>query len=183
MEGNPLSFVDPEGLQFFDLTTVASLRRETTLDDAVRAGAWTRAVTMPAVTAGLTPSAIGLVGSSAIPACTTATRWYLTGAEADAAWLNLSLRDKLLYEIGQKTTASYARYSSLDPVSRGASIVADLGWARALTPEIGGVKLGIGSTFSTGPTPLFRWLLPRIAGGATVAAPLVGDSEKCGCQK
>ena len=35
MDGNPLSFVDPEGLQFLDLTTLAGARRNTTLDDAV----------------------------------------------------------------------------------------------------------------------------------------------------
>ena len=85
---NPLSFVDPDGLQFLDLTTFAGLRRETTLDDAVRAGAWTRAVTLPAVTAGLTPSAIGLVGSAsaplfcAAPETITVSRWGREGLEA-----------------------------------------------------------------------------------------------------
>ncbi|RAR79726.1 RHS repeat-associated protein [Paracidovorax anthurii] len=86
--GNPLSFIDPEGLQFLDLTTLAGARRNTTLDEAVRAGAWTRAVTMPAVTAGLTPSAIGLVGSAsaplfcAAPETVTVSRWGREGLEA-----------------------------------------------------------------------------------------------------
>lgn len=86
--GNPLSFVDPEGLQFLDLTTLAGARRNTTLDDAVRAGAWTRAITLPAVTAGLTPSAIGLVGSAsaplfcAAPETITVSRWGREGLEA-----------------------------------------------------------------------------------------------------
>ncbi|WCM94851.1 hypothetical protein M5C99_09150 [Acidovorax sp. NCPPB 2350] len=88
VEGNPLSFIDPEGLQFLDLTTLAGARRNTTLDEAVRAGAWTRAVTMPAVTAGLTPSAIGLVGSAsaplfcAAPETVTVSRWGREGLEA-----------------------------------------------------------------------------------------------------
>lgn len=86
---NPLSFVDPDGLQFLDLTTIAGLRRETTLDDAVRAGAWTRAITMPVVTAGLTPSAIGLVGSASAPlfcsATTTVTSWAPAGVIPDLA--------------------------------------------------------------------------------------------------
>ena len=88
VDGNPLSFVDPEGLQFLDLTTLAGARRNTTLDDAVRAGAWTRAVTLPAVTAGLTPSAIGLVGSAsaplfcAAPETITVSRWGREGLEA-----------------------------------------------------------------------------------------------------
>ena len=77
--GDPLSFVDPEGLQFLDLTTIAGVRRNTTLDDAVRAGAWTRTVSLPAVTAGLTPSVIGLVGSASAPlfcpVTTTVTSW------------------------------------------------------------------------------------------------------------
>ncbi|EER62092.1 YD repeat protein [Acidovorax delafieldii 2AN] len=85
--GNPLSFVDPVGLQFLDLTTLAGARRNTTLDDAVRAGAWTRAITLPAVTAGLTPSAIGLVGSAsaplfcAAPETITVSRWGREGLE------------------------------------------------------------------------------------------------------
>ncbi|MFN7043163.1 MAG: RHS repeat-associated core domain-containing protein, partial [Acidovorax temperans] len=88
VDGNPLSFVDPEGLQFFDLTTIAGARRNTTLDDAVRAGAWTRAVTMPAITVGLMPSAIGLVGSAsaplfcAAPETITVSRWGREGLEA-----------------------------------------------------------------------------------------------------
>ncbi|MCZ8257732.1 MAG: RHS repeat-associated core domain-containing protein, partial [Polaromonas sp.] len=70
--GDPLSFADslglsPDGPSFFDLTTLASTRRNTTLDDAVRAGAWTRAVSMPAVAGALTPNALGLVGSVAAP--------------------------------------------------------------------------------------------------------------------
>ncbi|MBD9582761.1 RHS repeat protein [Delftia sp. DLF01] len=87
--GDPLSFVDPEGLQFLDLTTFAGARRNTTLDDAVRAGAWTRAVTLPAVTTGLTPSAIGLVGSTSAPlfcpATTTVTSWAPAGIVPDLA--------------------------------------------------------------------------------------------------
>jgi hypothetical protein len=87
--GNPLSFIDPEGLQFLDLTTLAGARRNTTLDDAVRAGAWTRAVTMPAITAGLTPSAIGLAGSASAPlfcpVTTTVTSWAPAGTAPDLA--------------------------------------------------------------------------------------------------
>ncbi|WP_284411818.1 RHS repeat-associated core domain-containing protein [Acidovorax sp. SUPP2539] len=72
--GNPISSLDPDGLQFLDLTTLAGVRRETTLDDAVRAGAWTRTVTMPASVAGFSPSAIGLAGSAASPLfCSTTT--------------------------------------------------------------------------------------------------------------
>lgn len=70
--GNPLSLADslglsPDGPSFFDLTTLASARRNNTLDDAVRAGAWTRAVSMPVIAGALTPNALGLIGSAAAP--------------------------------------------------------------------------------------------------------------------
>jgi len=181
--GNPLNFIDPEGLVFLDLTTFEGAKHKTTLDQAVQAGAWTRLVTMPAIAAALSPSTLGLAGSALTPSCSSAANWYMLGAEADVAWLNLSLREKLLYEIGQKTTASYAKYSSLDPVARGASLVADIGWRRALTPEIGGIGLGLGSTFGTGPTPLFRWLFPRIIGGAGLSSTLTSDGEQCSCRR
>ena len=66
VDGNPLGYVDPEGLVFFDLTTVASAKRGTSLDDAVRQGALTRAITLPAVSIALTPSAIALVTAPAL---------------------------------------------------------------------------------------------------------------------
>jgi RHS repeat-associated protein len=64
--GNPLNYVDPEGLVFFDLTTIASTKRGTSLDDAVRQGALTRAITLPAVGIALTPSAIALATAPAL---------------------------------------------------------------------------------------------------------------------
>ncbi|GKT26103.1 RHS repeat-associated core domain-containing protein [Acidovorax sp. SUPP3334] len=87
--GNPISLIDPDGLQFLDLTTLAGARRETTLDDAVRAGAWTRTVTMPASVVGFSPSAIGLAGSAAAPlfcsTTTTVTSWAEAGVVPDLA--------------------------------------------------------------------------------------------------
>jgi hypothetical protein len=99
--------------------------------------------------------------------------WWYRGAENDAVWRSLSLKDKLLYEIGQKTTSS-SRFSSLadlDAVARGKAMVADLGWVKALKPEGAGWALGVGATLSTGPTPLVRWFVPRagIAGAAAGA--------------
>ena len=86
---DPVNWVDPEGLQFLDLTTFAGARRNTSLDDAVRAGAWTRMVTMPAIGSGLGPSAIGLAGSGVIapfcPVMTTVTSWAPAGVVPDLA--------------------------------------------------------------------------------------------------
>ncbi|WP_454722920.1 RHS repeat-associated core domain-containing protein [Delftia acidovorans] len=85
---DPVNWIDPEGLQFMDLTTFAGARRNTSLDDAVRAGAWTRLVTIPTVTVALTPSAYGLVKSvvTAPMACgtelVTVSRWGRPGLEA-----------------------------------------------------------------------------------------------------
>jgi RHS repeat-associated protein len=85
---DPVNWIDPEGLQFLDMTTFAGARRNTSLDDAVRTGAWTRMVTLPAVTVALTPSAYGLVKSvvTAPMACgtelVTVSRWGRPGLEA-----------------------------------------------------------------------------------------------------
>ncbi|WP_318652161.1 RHS repeat-associated core domain-containing protein [Delftia sp. DLF01] len=179
--GNPLNYIDPEGLVFLDLTTFEGAKRKTTLDQAVQAGAWTRLVTMPSIGTGLSSSAMGLFGSATIPACSSAANWYMLGSEADTTFLNLTFREKMLYEVGQKTTASYARYAKLSPVERGAAMVSELGWWRALVPEVGGLSLGIGSTFGTGPTPWLRWLLPKALGSAGLGAALSGDAEQCSC--
>jgi uncharacterized protein RhaS with RHS repeats len=90
--GNPLNYIDPEGLVFLDLTTFEGAKRKTTLDQAVQAGAWTRLATMPAIATALSPSVLGLAGSAVTPSCSSAANWYMLGAEADAAWINLSLR-------------------------------------------------------------------------------------------
>ena len=66
VDGNPLSYVDLDGLVFFDLTTVASTKRGTSLDEAVRQGALTRAVTLPALGVALAPSAVALATAPAL---------------------------------------------------------------------------------------------------------------------
>ena len=88
VSGNSLTRVDPLGLQLLDLTTIAGLRRNTTLDDAVKAGEFTRRVIMPSIVVGLSPSAIGLAGSTMLPlVCGTSetmivTRWGREGLES-----------------------------------------------------------------------------------------------------
>ena len=54
---------------FFALTTFESARRDTSLDDSVRRGELTRIITMPAIAAGLSGSAIGLGGSASAAVC------------------------------------------------------------------------------------------------------------------
>ena len=89
--------------------------------------------------------------------------WWKRGSEIDDYWRSLSLMDKIMYEIGEKTLASakYAEYANLDRVSRGRKIIEDSGWLRAVCPEGTGWRLGAGTTLGTGPTPSVRWLVPH----------------------
>jgi len=92
--------------------------------------------------------------------------WWNSGAENDAAWRALTFKNKVFYEIGQKTLRDgvWQKYSNLDPVARGRALVQDQGWFGAIKPQGSGWALGAGETLSTGPTPLLRWALPRAAG-------------------
>ena len=65
VDGNPISYIDPEGLEgLLGLTTFESAKRQT-LDQAVKQGALTRGLIFPAIGAGLAPPALGLFVSSA----------------------------------------------------------------------------------------------------------------------
>lgn len=64
VDANPLSFIDEDGLLMMNLTTIESLKRNTTLEQAINSGTLTRMITMPLISIGLSPSTIGLVGSS-----------------------------------------------------------------------------------------------------------------------
>jgi RHS repeat-associated protein len=107
-------------------------------------------------TANLVDAGISVVGSIGAGVGTTAIRAQ-SALSSQAA--NAPLWKQVLYhEIGQKTLSDDANafYSALyaNPVDRGAAIVADQGLRQALRPEASGWWLGIGQTFSTGPTPL-----------------------------
>lgn len=85
---NPYRFTDPSGMvsedkyqrgsihnwkvnglpKFLGLTTFASWKKDTTLEEAVREGGLTRGVTTPLVGVALAPSALGLVGSAGVAA-------------------------------------------------------------------------------------------------------------------
>ena len=101
---------------------------------------------------------------------TNLKNWWNAGAENDAAWRALPLKDKVFYEVGQKTLPDgvWQKYANLDPVARGRALVQDQGWLGALKPQGGGWKLGAGETLHTGPTPLIRWAVPRAAGAGAV---------------
>jgi RHS repeat-associated protein len=77
--------------------------------------------------------------------------WTGSGANLPSTFMG-----SVYYEIGQKTLPDdvYGNYSDIsDPVARGQAIVAGQGWLNALWPSGNGLALGIGKTFSTGPTP------------------------------
>ena len=102
---------------------------------------------------------------------TNLKNWWNAGAENDMAWRALPLKDKVFYEVGQKTLPNgvWQKYANLDPVARGRNLVQDKGWLGALRPQGAGWKLGAGETLQTGPTPLVRWAVPRAAGTGTGA--------------
>ena len=108
--------------------------------------------------------------------------WWCQGAENDAAWEALTLKDKFYYEIGQKTltdsTFYDGGYAAIDnAVDMGKALIDKQGvWRAVFVPEGTGWMLGAGKTFETGPTPLFRWLAPRIAIGTGLY--ILGDNDE-----
>ncbi len=97
-------------------------------------------------------------------------QWWIQGWRGDGAWLLSSTKDKVLYEVGQKTLSVKSTFQLGGPdylftqtaVTRGKLIVDKFGWWKALWPE--NYTLGAGITFSTGPTPIFRAI--TVLGGA-----------------
>ena len=68
------------------------------------------------------------------------------------------LKNPFLYEVGQKTIPDFAKYECLTPIARGRALIQDKGWFKAIFVPEGNFLPG-GPTFSTGPTPGFRWML------------------------
>ena len=123
---------------------------------------------------GLTGAVIGVVVSGTfhaagkLPGLNRVGNWFQRGAENDPAWAKLPARDKLFYEIGQKSLPNkqFEPFAHLGPVERGRAIVAQQGWLRALFPRSPKfIVPGEGGTLGTGPTPAFRWAAPRALGG------------------
>ena len=79
----------------------------------------------------------------------------LTSTYSAAAVLPLA-KDAFLYEIGQKTLPDsiYALAKNMTPVERGRWLIDTYGLGRAILPQGRGWVLGVGKTFTTGPTPL-----------------------------
>lgn len=139
---------------------------------------------------GLTGATVGIVVGGTfhalgkVPGISRIRDWYGRGSSNDKAWSQLSAKDKMYYEIGQKTLSSaddFAKISHLSPVERGRLLVQQQGWTKALMPQSGKfVVPGEGGTLSTGPTPAARWFAPRVTGfgaGAT-GNYLLGDDVR-----
>jgi hypothetical protein len=106
--------------------------------------------------------------------------WWNRGSESDAAWRDLSLKEKYYYEVGQKTLpkGEFEKYQDMDPVQRGSMLIEEKGHLGALLPNGAGWRLGAGQTLQTGPTPLVRWLTPRaVCAGAAAGATYYGLLE------
>jgi hypothetical protein len=94
-------------------------------------------------------------------------RWWYRGSEYDAEWRSWSLSKKFKYEIGQKTLSDsdFSKVSGLDPIARGNEL-----WKNN---KIHALFTGYGNlhkTWGTGPTPVIRFLGPRILIGGGAAA-------------
>ncbi|MBI5501524.1 MAG: hypothetical protein HY907_14860 [Deltaproteobacteria bacterium] len=103
-------------------------------------------------------------------------RWWMTGAENDAAWRSLPFFDKLLYEIGSNTLpeATWAGLRSVDPVTRGWLLVEEYGVKNAILSTS---WTNFSATWSTGATPAVRYIVPRLLGaGAGAAAYYLWDT-------
>ena len=91
--------------------------------------------------------------------------WYYLGAENDALWRSLKLWEKVLYELGS-TTRNLKNWrdlglEGLNILERGKAVYKQWGlWG--LIPDWAGE---FAKTIRYGPTPLVRWIFPRVAAG------------------
>lgn len=128
---------------------------------------------------GLTGAVIGVVVGGTfhaigkLPGLARGRDWFMRGSQNDDAWAKMSWRDKLRYEVGQKTLAStddFARVESMTPKARGEQFINEQGWLKALFPSSSKFLPGTGGTFSTGPTPGARWFFRSTTGFGAGAA-------------
>ncbi|MDP3851849.1 MAG: RHS repeat-associated core domain-containing protein [Luteolibacter sp.] len=107
-------------------------------------------------TANLVDAGISVVGSMGAGSMRAATQWGTVAIPSSAATMSTAER-VIAYEIGQKTLdkAPYIWYAGRfeNPIERGAAMIAEQGWIQVITPQASGWRLGLGVTFSTGPTP------------------------------
>jgi RHS repeat-associated protein len=108
----------------------------------------------------------------------TAASWIRRGAENDVRFMALDLRGKLLYELGagRVPNATYERLG-LDSIPeaerKGERLLEDASgnWLKAfLNPgakDLDKTAMPFMKWLSTGPTPAFRWLAPKIVVPAT----------------
>ncbi|MBE2252773.1 MAG: RHS repeat-associated core domain-containing protein [Myxococcus sp.] len=137
-------------------------------------------ITLGVVMAGA--AAVSLFALEGLP-------WIYTGVEADTAWASLSLREKLLYEIGQKTLSksafeSVSKLAASSPcelaVAKGTQLVATQGWIRAMLPSL--VSGQWSATMGTGATPAVRAAFETLSaffagfGAGAAAGAAVGAS-------
>ena len=200
-EGNPMAYIDPLGLQpqnqSYGLDLGSPFGPSHAMPDVSKYGIFS--VLAPATFTGTTAYQ-DHYNSYTLPMLQTIATGYQVmttvvgfqqGLMVDAV-VPVAARSAaqstpqwLLYEIGQKTLPDnkYALYAHLSPIERGAALIRDYGLTQALIPESQGWLLGIGSTFSTGPTPA-AWIGVGALGTAGVGVGgyylydwLVGDNE------
>ncbi len=142
--GNPVSLVDPMGLQeeamfgrpysFFRLTTFDAARRDVSIDQAVRNGHLTRTVTMPAAGIALAPSALAVLGTLVEPAgaaCGAIAQNQAVRETAFAACVTLAICD------GRSVRQYAADRDRIQQMAIGISREASR-WRQILIPRSGG---------------------------------------------
>lgn len=87
MGGNPISFVDPEGLLFLDLTTFEGAKQGVTIDEAIQRGEGFRNIGSPIIIGTISAPVVGAAGIEAaagIAACYRVPRalYHFTTREA-----------------------------------------------------------------------------------------------------
>lgn len=114
-------------------------------------------------------ASISVVGRGIGKVLPAVGKWWMRGAEGDAAWARLSLKEKVIAELGAKSFPGGlpAQLAGLSNLEKGRHLIAAEGWAGAMLPTFEGLLLGARSgALATGPTAGVRAGVPALLSAA-----------------